>query len=163
MAGSSVDGRAAGGGEGFSQMALRGRAGLSQISKTQMQVIENIGDIAIRRNRRRQLTRRLFQWRFRNGSRHLVSRGLLHREFRDRLRFPFVEQLEVFLLKSPVDASLLVADHYTDQYQVRSGSEGRLRIVRGYFGCLSGAKHRAPEHEQTSEVCTYCHQPLGTG
>src|ERR1035438_15207 len=153
MAGSSVDGRAAGGGEGFSQMALRGGAGLSQISKTQMQVIENIGDIAIRRNRRRQLTRRLFQWRFRNGSRHLVSRGLLHREFRDRLRFPFVEQLEVFLLKSPVGVSCLIANHYADQYQIRPGGESWLDILRRYFGRLAaGFGAKQPEHEQTPEV-----------
>jgi hypothetical protein len=85
-----------------------------------MQIIKDKNHVTIRRNRRRRFIRCLFPRRGWTGGRRIrfASPRFLHRKFRDHLRFAFVEQLEIFLLKSSIDLTFFIADYHANQNQV---------------------------------------------
>ena len=121
------------------EMAVHCLMRVEKIATGEMDVIDQIGDVAIGKSWLGR-SRRSGLRRFARGSgghwRGGGSFALFHREFRDELRLAFVEELEVFLLEITDGVAIAIAHDDRDGNEVDAGAKSDGRFFRGNLGLI---------------------------
>jgi hypothetical protein len=134
------------------KMAVQCLACVEQIALGEMNVVDKVGDIAIRQ--------RGLRGSWRRGSNRRLARShcgyrracsgvtFLHGELRNDLKLAFVEELKILLLQVGNRTPLAVAHHDRHGDKVDAGAEGNRRFLRGNFRLILCGRSLCPSTDR---------------